>query len=81
MILESNNISMNSLADTIRKFSAFNHFVVKEGEETAPESVDWRNRSAVTSVKHQEKCGSCWAYVIAGALEAYYKIKTGALAV
>ncbi|OAY65532.1 Ananain [Ananas comosus] len=44
-----------------------------------PQSIDWRNHGAVTSVKNQGRCGSCWAFAAIATVESIYKIKRGNL--
>merc|ERR1712241_1332762 len=45
--------------------------------EDLPESVDWRDKGAVSDVKDQGYCGSCWAFATAETIESYLQIASG----
>ncbi|XP_052215701.1 digestive cysteine proteinase 1-like isoform X1 [Dreissena polymorpha] len=49
----------------------------KVNRASVPDTIDWRILGAVTQVKDQGVCGSCWSFGTVGTIEGAYFLKTG----
>merc|ERR1719502_352377 len=85
-------VGLNEFADMtnaefVRKMNGYNARAMPKKDlnvelfdtSNLADSVDWTTKNAVTPVKNQGQCGSCWAFSTTGSTEGAYAIKTGTL--
>jgi len=67
------NLNVNQLKKL--KFLHEHNVLAAKGSD-APAGHDWREHGAVSDVKNQGSCGSCWAFSAMGNVEGQYYLKT-----
>lgn len=89
MELETYEMGVNQFSDLLSKefeslmlhdspslSGAVDFIFTQQDDYLIPDSIDWRIKGAVTPVKDQGECGSCWTFAAVASLEGQHFMKT-----
>jgi cathepsin L len=65
--------------NNVELYKQYHNGVSNNLRVSIPDSIDWTTEGAVTPIKNQGQCGSCWSFSTTGAIEGIHAIKTGQL--
>jgi len=71
--LSSYKVQPNMRKDSSLHFSSMRHSHINIPD--LPQTVDWREKKVLTSIKDQKSCGACWAFSVVETIESMYAIK------
>jgi len=82
---EFSDLTPDEFYSTYLGFNAAAHKAPSDGYHQAkpvrdlPSAIDWVSKGAVTQIKNQGLCGSCWSFSTTGSIEGAYQIASGKL--